>query len=116
MPVPRLGDGTGTLRVPMITNRLGESAVLLKIALVTALLAAGLVGLADSRVLDRTGLVGSCAVVERMSAGTEVWHACRPGRLQGRPNLVRKSCVSQGVVGDVEYWRCRTALGSGPPA
>lgn len=90
--------------------------MLLRIALVTAFLAAGLVWLGDSDVLDRSGLVGSCAVVKRTSAGSEVWHACRPGKLQGRPNLVRKSCVSHGVVGDVEYWRCRTALGSGPPA
>jgi hypothetical protein len=90
--------------------------MLLKIVLVTALLTAGLAVVKDRSFLDRTGLVGTCSVVESKSAGTEVWQACRPGRLQGRPNLVRKSCVSKGIVGDVEYWRCRTELGSGPPA
>jgi hypothetical protein len=90
--------------------------VLLRIVLVTAFLAAGLAWAKDSSVLDRAGLVGSCSVVESASAGSEVWQACRAGRLEGRPNLVRKSCVSHGVIDDVEYWRCRTALASGPPA
>ncbi len=89
--------------------------MLLKIVLVTALLTGGLAVVKDSSILDRTGLVGSCSVVESPSAGNAVWQACRAGRLQGRPNLVRKSCVSKGIVGDVEYWRCRTELGSGPP-
>lgn len=89
--------------------------MLLRIVLVTALIAAGLAVVKDTSVLDRTGLVGSCSVVESKSAGNDVWQACRSGRLQGRPNLVRKSCVSKGVVGDVEYWRCHTELGSGPP-
>ena len=70
----------------------------------------------DRSVLDRAGLVGSCSVVESASAGNEVWQACRGGKLEGRPNHVRKSCLSHGVVGGVEYWRCRTAIGTGPPA
>ena len=90
--------------------------MLLRIVLVTALLSAGLVWASDSNVLDRTGLVGSCAMVESTTPETEVWHACRPGKLQGRPSLVRQSCVSHGIVNDVEYWRCRTPIGSGPPA
>lgn len=90
--------------------------MLLRIVLVTAFLAAGLAWVKDSSVLGRAGLVGSCSVVKSASAGNEVWQACRAGKLEGRPNLVRKSCVSQGVVDGVEYWRCRTALASGPPA
>ena len=90
--------------------------MLLKIVLVTAVLTAGLALVKDRSLLDRTGLVGTCSVVESKSTGTEVWQACRPGRLQGRPNLVRKSCVSKAVVRDVEYWRCEAPLENGPPA
>jgi hypothetical protein len=89
--------------------------MLLKIVLVTALLTVGLALVNDRSLLDRAGLVGTCSVVESKSTGTDVWQACRPGMLQGRPDLVRKSCISKGIVGDVEYWRCRTELRSGPP-
>lgn len=89
--------------------------MLLKIVVVTALLVAGLALVRDSSVLDRTGLVGTCRVVERMSVGDEVWQACRPGKLQGRPNLARRSCESKAVVRDVEYWRCEAPLENGPP-
>ena len=87
----------------------------LKMLLVAAVIAAGMGAVKDGRTLERTGLVGSCASVE-VPAGDGSWEACRPGKLEGRPDLRRKSCVSAGLRGDVEYWRCPSRIGSGPNA
>lgn len=82
----------------------------------TAMLVGGMVAVKDGRLLDRSGLAGSCAAVATPPGREGVWHACRPGRLVGRPDLRRKSCVSTGLAGEVEYWRCRAPIGTGPPA
>lgn len=82
----------------------------------TTVLVTGMVAVKDGRLLDRSGLVGSCAAVATPSGHDGVWHACRPGRLEGRHDLTRQSCVSKGVAGEVEYWHCRAQIGSGPPA
>ena len=79
--------------------------MLLKIVLATALIAAALGAVKDGRVVARAGLVASCSAVSENADGTEV-QACRPGRLEGRPDLSRKSCVSNGVRDRVEYWSC----------
>jgi len=42
------------------------------------------------------------------------WEACRPGKLEGRPNLKRKSCEPVGLAGGVEYWRCPSPIDSAP--
>ncbi|HEY1370263.1 MAG TPA: hypothetical protein VGF23_24255 [Gaiellaceae bacterium] len=63
----------------------------------------------DGRVLHRVGLTGSCRSVAAAADGT-TWQACRPGRLEGRPDLTRDSCTSAGLRGRVEYWRCPAPL------
>jgi hypothetical protein len=78
----------------------------LKIAAVTVLIAGLLAVLADGRLLARAGLVGHCTAAAAPQGADGSWQVCRPGRLEGRPNLVGKSCVSQGVNGNAEYWRC----------
>ena len=69
----------------------------------------------DGRVLHRAGLTGSCSAIATASDGT-TWQACKPGRLEGRPDLSHDSCTSVGLRGRVEYWRCpaplATALGA----
>ena len=40
------------------------------------------------------------------------WEACRPGRLEGRPDLKRKSCEPVGLAEGVEYWRCPSPIDS----
>ena len=86
---------------------------MLKILLVSAAIAAAMFAIKDGRVLARAGLVGSCSSVAAPAGEAGVWQACRPGRLEGRPDLSRKSCTSRAVVGEIEYWRCPTAVASG---
>jgi hypothetical protein len=63
----------------------------------------------DGRVLHRAGLTGSCASVAATADGT-TWQACKPGRIEGRPDLSRDSCTSLGMRGRLEYWRCPAPL------
>jgi len=87
---------------------------MLKIVLATTALAAGMAFVKDSHVLSRTGLVGTCSSVAAPAADTAAaYQACKPGKLEGRPDLSRKSCVSQGKAGAVEVWRCPAAIDAG---
>lgn len=66
----------------------------------------------DGRVLRNAGIVGSCSVVQKASDGTE-WAACRPGRLEGKPDLSKRSCTRVGANGDLDYWRCPSQVDAG---
>lgn len=79
-----------------------------------ALIVAAMVVIKDGRALEEAGLVGSCTTVTAPAGQTGVWEACRPGKLEGRPDLKRRSCTSAGLVANVEYWRCPSRVGSGP--
>jgi hypothetical protein len=87
--------------------------MLFRICAVGAMIFAVMVAIKDGRVLRATGLTGSCAIVQTASDGTQV-EACRPGKLQGRPDLTRDSCKDAGQSGSVDYWRCPAAVASGP--
>lgn len=63
----------------------------------------------DGRVLRASGLTGSCTVVETYADSTEL-AACKPGKLEGRPDLSRRGCTTIEVVGKVEYWHCATGF------
>ena len=78
--------------------------------LIVALIVGVMVGIKDGRPLERTGVMSSCTAVAAPKAQTGYWHACRAGKLEGRPNLTRHSCVSHGVVGAFEYWRCPSPI------
>ena len=67
----------------------------------------------DGRVLRNAGLVGHCDVLQTANDGSQ-WEVCRPGKLEGRPDLTKKSCTPQGRNGRLEYWRCPAAVGEGP--
>jgi hypothetical protein len=82
----------------------------LRIFLVTALVAGGMFAVKDERLLARAGLVGSCSAVAAPAGHSGAWQACKPGRLEGRPNLSSRSCSPQGVVGKLEYWSCPVEL------
>jgi hypothetical protein len=84
---------------------------MLRILLASLFVLAVMVAIKDGRVLEQTGLVGSCSTVPAPGGQSGYWHACEKGRLEGRPDLTRKSCVSAGLVGTAEYWRCPTPLG-----
>ena len=87
--------------------------MLLRIVATTAAIAAVLAFAKDGRVLSSAGLVATCSVVTAPAGDPGIWQACRPGKLEGRPDLSRKSCVSQGESGVMEVWRCPAPIESG---
>lgn len=78
----------------------------IRIAAITVLVAGLMAVLADGRMLERAGLVGRCTSVSAPAGDDGSWQVCRPGKLEGRPNLAEKACVSRGIEGGAEYWRC----------
>lgn len=79
-----------------------------------ALIVAAMAVIKDGRALEETGLLSTCEAVLAPAGQAGFWEACSPGRLEGRPDLARRSCVSQGVAEKIEYWRCPSAIESGP--
>ena len=63
----------------------------------------------DGRVLRSTGLTGSCTTVQARADGSEV-EACHAGKLEGRPDLSHRGCISFGLRGKLEYWHCPADL------
>ena len=86
---------------------------MLRIFFAAALILATMVAIKDGRVLREAGLTGSCTPIVAPAGDDAVWEACRPGKLEGRPDLGRRSCVAQSRQGEIEYWRCPAAVGSG---
>jgi len=86
----------------------------LKILLVAAFLAAALAVAKEASLFEKTGVVGSCEVVQSPTGDTSVWHACREGMLTGYPSLVRDSCTFESRRAGYEYWRCPAPLERGP--
>ena len=81
-------------------------------ALVVALILAVMVAVKDGRLLREAGLLSTCTTLSSYEGQTGYWHACREGRLEGRPDLSRRSCESHGVRGGYEYWRCPEHIGT----
>lgn len=90
-----------------------ERALLRSIVTVAACFLLVMILIKDGRVPRAAGLTGSCTVVRYAADGSEV-AACRPGKLEGRPNLSGRGCKSAGIVGTYQYWECPAALASGP--
>ena len=80
--------------------------MLLKILLVGVLFAGGMAALKDGRLLEDAGLVGSCRPVAVAGEGGSTLQACKKGRLDGYPDLTRKSCEQAYLKDGREYWRC----------
>lgn len=85
--------------------------------LVVAALIASLLTLArNERLLDRSGLLGSCAELSAPAPAGGKWLECRPGDLTGYPDLSRDSCQKAGMRGEARYWVCPTAIVAGRSA
>jgi hypothetical protein len=67
----------------------------------------------DGRLPRYTGLTATCLVAQRELDGSELV-ACRPGALEGRPDLTRRACSRAGRNGTYEYWRCAAAQAAAP--
>jgi hypothetical protein len=72
-----------------------------------------MVAIKDGRLLSEAGLVGSCSPVAAPPGSSGYWEACQPGKLEGRPDLSRRSCERRGIVRGVEIWRCPAPI-AGP--
>lgn len=86
--------------------------MLLRIVLVTAAIAVAMGAIKDGRVLSQAGIVATCNAVAAPAGQTGVWQACKAGKLEGRHDLTRSSCVSQGTARGLEYWRCPVQIES----
>jgi len=80
--------------------------MLLKILIIGALAIGLMAAIRDGRVLRDAGLLSSCNAVTVNGQRETTEQSCSKGRLDGFPDLTRKSChlVSQGAKR--ELWRC----------
>lgn len=86
---------------------------MLRILIAAALIVVAMAVIKDGRALEQTGVLSSCEAVAAPEGRSGYWVACRAGKLEGRPNLSRRSCESKGVEGGVEYWRCPSPIETG---
>lgn len=84
-----------------------------RIVFAAALIASALALAKHERVLDRTGLLGSCSALAAPAPEGGQWLECRPGELTGYPDLSKDSCTRRGMRGEARYWVCPTALVAG---
>jgi len=81
-----------------------------RVVICAVLMLALMIGIKDGRMLRVAGLKGSCSVVRTAVDGSQV-QACKPGKLEGAPDLRRHGCKDAGgVTGKVEYWNCPAAV------
>jgi len=59
----------------------------------------------DGRVLRMSGLTGTCSIVQTY-ADSSLLVACRPGKLDGAPDLSRRACTSGQLIAGARYWHC----------
>lgn len=81
-----------------------------RIVFAAAMIASALALAEHENVLDRSGLLGSCASLATPAPDGDRWLECRPGQLTGYPDLSRDSCTRGGMRGEARYWICPTAL------
>ena len=83
------------------------------IIVVALLVLAVMIAAKDGRLPRAAGLTASCQVARRSADGSQLV-ACRPGALEGRPDLTGRSCTPAGTTGTYAYWRCPAGQESSP--
>lgn len=68
----------------------------------------------ENQVLERAGVLGSCAVIGSPSGDPGQWWRCREGVLTGFPDLARFPCDRISKVEGDEVWRCSRPLDEPP--
>jgi hypothetical protein len=86
----------------------------LRIWLMAMLAAAVLFTVKDQDLMHRAGLIGYCTTTTPPPGGKGGWRVCEKGKLDGRPDLSRQSCVRRGHSGKVEFWSCPAKIDAGP--
>ena len=86
--------------------------MVLRFALLAAVVAVTLGLVQQKQVLQNAGLFGHCSAIATPAGQTGYWHQCESGKLTGAPGLSRGSCnrVEHGAARDL--WRCPTPLES----
>jgi hypothetical protein len=87
---------------------------MVKTVVVLAVLVVGvMVAVKNDHILAKSGLTAVCTVAQTAADGTQI-EACRPGKLQGMPDLSTNGCKNAGVNGTYTYWRCPAPVASQP--
>ena len=87
---------------------------MVKRVVVLAVLVLGvMVAVKDGHILKTSGLTAVCTVASTAADGTQI-EACRPGKLQGMPDLSTNGCKTAGSAGTYVYWRCPAPVASQP--
>lgn len=81
-----------------------------RIAVAAALIVSVLAFAKSERLLDRTGLLGSCSELAAPAPNGGRWLECTPGDLNGYPDLSRNACARRGMRGETRYWICPSPL------
>jgi hypothetical protein len=84
--------------------------MLLRIAVLAAVVAAALVFVQQRQVLQNAGLTGYCTSIATPKGQSGYWHECHAGKLTGTPTLSSHSCKRVGSSSQAERWRCPTPL------
>ena len=74
------------------------------IAVVAICIVAVMIAVKDGRLFRTAGLTATCSRVAT-TANADV-EACKPGRLEGKPDLTRRGCKYVASVKQVAYWNC----------
>ena len=83
---------------------------MVRILIVSALIAVSLYVVKENGYLARAGLMGYCTSAPTPVGTDGSWRACHSGRLSGRPSLSVDACEPRGRLAGVEYWRCPAAV------
>ena len=86
--------------------------MLLRVAVVAALIAGALVFIRQNQVLQHAGLIGYCQRIAAPAGQSGVWHECKSGKLTGTPGLTLGSCTRARHEATGDLWRCPTELQS----
>jgi hypothetical protein len=83
---------------------------LFRIVIAAAIIGSLLAYAKEQDVLDRAGILGSCAPLTAAAPDDSQWWECRPGELTGYPDLSQDGCNRGAKRGEVRYWLCPTTL------
>jgi hypothetical protein len=86
--------------------------MVLRFAIVAAVIAAGLGFVRQKQVLQNAGLTGHCSQIATPAGQTGFWHECVSGKITGTPSLTLSSCTKIQHTTARDVWRCPTELES----
>jgi hypothetical protein len=74
------------------------------IVVVSICILAAMIVVKDGRLLRNAGLTATCSKVA--SVPDADIDACRPGKLEGHPDLTKRGCKYVATYKQLAYWRC----------